>query len=79
MPILRKLIPCGNSQSVTLPKTWLTLAEEKEGKKIVAVEMEVDGCLTLTPVFEKNQKAMSVEVRGPTPTARDNTPEEDPT
>lgn len=56
IPILRKLIPWGDSQGVTLPKTWLTLAEEKEGKKIVAIEMEVNGCLILTPVFEKEQK-----------------------
>jgi hypothetical protein len=31
------------------------MAEEKEGKKIVAIAMEVDGCLTLTPIFEKEK------------------------
>jgi hypothetical protein len=31
------------------------MAEEKEGKKIVAVAMEVDGSITITPIFEKEK------------------------
>jgi hypothetical protein len=33
------------------------MAEEKEGKKIVAVAMEVNGCLTINPIFDKEKKA----------------------
>jgi antitoxin component of MazEF toxin-antitoxin module len=55
------LIPWGDSQGVTLPKTWLTMAEEKEGKKIVAVAMEVNGSIIITPIFEK-EKEQKAEV-----------------
>ncbi len=57
MPILRKILNVGDSQAVTLPKSWLRTAEEAEGKKAIAVAMEVDGSITLNPVFEKEQKA----------------------
>ena len=67
LPISRRLIPWGDSQGVTLPKTWVTMAEEKEGKKIVAVAMEVNGCLILTPIFEKEKKASVTACKQTTP------------
>ena len=57
MPILRSIINLGKSQAVTLPKSWLRNAEDTEGKKAVAIAMEIDGSITLKPVFEKEQKA----------------------
>ncbi len=60
MPLVRKLLNLGNSQAVTIPKSWLENAEEIEGKKVIAVAMEVDGSLTLNPVFEKEPKASAL-------------------
>lgn len=74
IPIIRRLIPCGHSQGVTLPKTWLQMAEEKEGKKIVAVAMEVNGCLTINPIFEKEQKKAGAPCQKPAPTLSNNLP-----
>jgi antitoxin component of MazEF toxin-antitoxin module len=56
MPITRHLLEVGNSRSVTLPKTWLDYAEQKENKKIVGVAMEINGTITLSPIFEKKGK-----------------------
>jgi hypothetical protein len=67
MPLQKKLISLGRSRVVSIPKTWLTLAEEKEGKKIIAIAMEVDGCLTLNPIFEKELKASVSPARRTTP------------
>lgn len=53
MPITRKIIRHGNSRVVSLPKSWLVNAEEKAGKKIVAVALEVNNVITVAPVFEK--------------------------
>jgi len=55
MPIEKKLIHLGRSRVISIPKTWLSLAEEKEGKKIISIAMEVDGCITLSPIFEKEK------------------------
>ncbi len=56
MPIIRKILNVGDSQAVTIPKSWLQAAENAEGKKIVAIAMEVDGSITLNPVFENQIK-----------------------
>lgn len=56
MPIIRKIVPIGNSRAVTLPKSWLENAEEEAGKKIIAIALEVDNVITLQPVFEKNSE-----------------------
>lgn len=54
MPIVRKLMKVGvDSKAITLPKSWVQNAEQVSGKKIVAIAMEVDGSITLNPVFEK--------------------------
>jgi len=53
MPIIRSVIDLGNSKAVTIPKSWITNAEEKTGRKIIALAMEVDGTITMQPIFEK--------------------------
>lgn len=55
MPITRKLTTVGNAKGITLPKSWIDVAEQKEGKKIVAIAMEVNGTITLAPIFAKNE------------------------
>jgi antitoxin component of MazEF toxin-antitoxin module len=57
MPLVRALIKLGRAKAITLPTSWLQSAEENKGKKIVAIAMEVDGSITLNPVFEKEPKA----------------------
>ena len=48
MPIKRKVCKIGSGFAVFLPKSWVTLLEEKHGK-IEAVTMEVDGQLIIKP------------------------------
>jgi len=55
LPILRKILEVGCSKCISLPKSWLSDAEEKAGKKIVMIAMEVNGKLILQPVFEKSK------------------------
>jgi antitoxin component of MazEF toxin-antitoxin module len=55
MPLLRKVLQHGDSKAVTLPKSWLENAEQEAGKKIIAIAMEVNGSITLMPVFEKTK------------------------
>jgi antitoxin component of MazEF toxin-antitoxin module len=54
MPIRRKLCKIGSGFAVFLPKSWVTLLEEKHGK-IEAVTMEVDGQLVIKPVLEEER------------------------
>ncbi len=61
MPIIRKLLEVGNSRSITLPKSWLENAEQEEGKKIIAVTMEVNGQITIAPVFEKKNEPIPAQ------------------
>lgn len=51
MPIKRKLIIIGRSYAVTLPKTWVQDAQEKAGREMEYVAMEVNGHITIKPVF----------------------------
>jgi len=53
MPIIRRIIDIGNSKAITIPKSWITNAEDEAGKKVIALALEVDGSITLQPVFEK--------------------------
>lgn len=53
MPIIRRILELGHSKAVTLPKSWITNAEQQTGKKVVALALEVDGTITLQPVFGK--------------------------
>lgn len=57
MPIIRKLTCVGESRGITLPKSWLENAEQERGKRIVAIALEVNGCITLNPIFEKTKAA----------------------
>jgi len=54
MPIRRsvKQRPDGTYR-VTIPKSWVENAEKAAGRKVVAVNMEVDGELIISPVFEE--------------------------
>jgi len=54
MPVIRKLIFLGDSYGVTIPKSWVQNAEEKEGRKMVAVSMEINGNITIHPEFQNN-------------------------
>lgn len=53
MGLLRKIIPIGNSQGITIPKQWLNWIERKTGQKIVEVTVEVNGALKIIPIIEK--------------------------
>ena len=64
MPIIRSILNIGNSKAVTIPKSWLTNAEDQTGRKIIALAMEVNGTITLQPVFEKETNP---KVTKPTP------------
>jgi len=61
MPIIRRIIDIGHSKAITIPKSWITNAEDKAGKKVVALALEVDGSITLQPVFEKETKLGKTE------------------
>lgn len=50
MPIRRKVCKIGTSFAVFLPKTWISLLEEKHGK-VEAVTMEVNGQLVIKPIL----------------------------
>ena len=60
MPILRKLTVVGDSRGITLPKSWIENAEQTEGKKIIAIALEVNGSITLNPVFEKAKATIPI-------------------
>ncbi len=53
MPIIRSILNLGNSKAVTIPKSWLTNAENQTGRKVIALAMEVNENITLQPIFEK--------------------------
>ena len=52
MPIKRKVCKIGTSFAVFLPKSWVSLLEEKHGK-VEAVTMEVDGQLIIRPILRE--------------------------
>ena len=53
MPIIRRIITIGHSKAITIPKSWITNAEDEAGKKVIALALEVNGSITLQPVFDK--------------------------
>jgi antitoxin component of MazEF toxin-antitoxin module len=53
MPIIRSILNLGNSKAVTIPKSWLTNAENTTGRKVIALAMEVNENIILQPIFEK--------------------------
>ena len=68
MPIIRSVIDLGNSKAVTIPKSWITNAEEKTGRKIIALAMEVNGTITIQPIFEKETKQEIIKPTTPNAT-----------
>jgi len=52
MPIIRKLVCIGKSKGIFLPKSWIENAEKETGKKMVAVTLEINGVITIKPIFE---------------------------
>lgn len=52
MPIKRKVCKIGSGFAVFLPKSWVSLLEEKHGK-VTAVTMEVNGQLIIKPILEE--------------------------
>jgi hypothetical protein len=56
MPIIRKMIQVGASRAVSLPKSWIDHAEEEAGKRIIALALEVNGSITVQPIFEKENE-----------------------
>ena len=52
LPIRRKVCKIGTSFAVFLPKSWVSLLEEKHGK-VEAVTMEVDGQLVIKPILKE--------------------------
>jgi antitoxin component of MazEF toxin-antitoxin module len=65
MPIIRSILKLGHSKAVTIPKSWITSAEDQTGRKIVALAMEVNGTITLQPIFEKETKLHAIESTAP--------------
>jgi antitoxin component of MazEF toxin-antitoxin module len=59
MPLIRKIVPIGGSQGITLPKDWLDWIERETGKRPKEVTVEVNGVLKIAPVFEKKAEAKS--------------------
>ena len=47
MPLVRKLFDIGGSRAVVLPADWLKYYEDKIGRKIEEVLIEVNGSLTI--------------------------------
>jgi antitoxin component of MazEF toxin-antitoxin module len=57
MPILRKITNHGDSRSITLPASWLRCVEEKSGRKLEEVEMEVDDAIIIKPYLANTKEA----------------------
>lgn len=49
MPLKRRIFKVGTSRVVALPADWLRYCEEKLGKKVEAVLIEVDDGLKISP------------------------------
>lgn len=55
MPIKRKICKIGNGLAVFLPRSWVTLLEEKHGH-IDSVTIEVDGILKIAPILPEARR-----------------------
>jgi hypothetical protein len=47
MPMIRKLITVGNSRAITIPDDWLKYHEERMGKQLETLLMEINNKITL--------------------------------
>jgi len=50
MPLKRRIMKVGTSRVVALPSDWLDWLEEKLGKKVEEVLLEVNDCIKIMPV-----------------------------
>ena len=55
MPIKRKVCKIGSGFAVFLPKSWITLLEEKQGK-VEAVAIDVNEQLIIRPIFTEAEE-----------------------
>jgi antitoxin component of MazEF toxin-antitoxin module len=53
MPIIRKIRKTGDSQGITLPKSWLDYIERETGHRPTEVALEVDGTIIVTPIIKE--------------------------
>lgn len=53
LPIKRKVCRIGTGFAVFLPRSWISLLEEKHGR-VEAVTMEVDGQIIIRPVLKED-------------------------
>jgi antitoxin component of MazEF toxin-antitoxin module len=56
VPIIRALTNTGDSKTVTIPASWIKYAEQQKHKKIVAIAMEVNGSIIISPIFENKKQ-----------------------
>ncbi len=63
MPIKRKVCKIGSGYAVFLPKSWISLLEEKHGK-VEAVTMEVNHKLIIEPILSEKISAMAISPEG---------------
>lgn len=56
MPIIRKVVPIGNSKAVFLPKSWFEYYEEHEGITIKNVAIEVNRTLKISPLPTRKER-----------------------
>ena len=57
MPLVRKVISIGKtSRAVIIPKSWLRDIEDKSGETIKKLALEVDGCITIRPIIDSENK-----------------------
>jgi len=49
MPIIRRVVTVGTSRAVTIPPTWLREIEERTGRKVDELLMEIDTAIRIYP------------------------------
>jgi len=49
LPIIRRVLKVGDSRAVTIPYTWFREIEERTGKKVDELLMEVNGAIRIYP------------------------------
>ena len=64
MPLIQKVIQIGDSRAVTIPKSWLTYYERQCGQSIKEVSVEVNGKLTIRPIFISKKTELSQQKQG---------------
>jgi antitoxin component of MazEF toxin-antitoxin module len=55
MPIIRKIIGCGTSKVVSIPKSWLEYWQRETGQEITEVAVEVNKVLIISPYLKEKQ------------------------